>query len=359
MPLFRPEDVEPFSIEILVASGVPREDAAIIAMHSVASLLSGEQLHGMDLGTSYLPLIEEGILIPGAPLEIVKETPTTLMVDGHFNFGHVVSHRVMERLIDKASTSFVAAASIRNQTHVGCLIDYTSMAAKAGMIAIMMTDGAWGPKLMAPYGGRERRLGINPWSMAMPNEENGYVGFDMTSGAVSLTKIRRGVDEGRPIPEGWIIDADGKPTTDPNDLAAGGSVLPLGGPQAHKGYVLSFMIEAMADVLSGMGFREDLSRPWPIIDGCFMAVFNVEAFRPLADFRRELGEMTEYVASSKPAVEGDRVYYPGERSKLTREKNLRDGVEIPHDVWETLLGIASGLGVERFAPVPIGADSHG
>ncbi|QTV80499.1 Ldh family oxidoreductase [Microbacterium sp. NIBRBAC000506063] len=90
------------------------------------------------------------------------------MVDGHFNFGHVVSHRVMGKLIEKAGESFVAAASIRNQTHVGCLIDYTGMAARAGMIAIMMTDGSWGPKLMAPHGGRDRRLGINPGRWRFP-----------------------------------------------------------------------------------------------------------------------------------------------------------------------------------------------
>lgn len=355
MPIFSPTEIERFSAALMRAAGAPAEDADIIAMHSVASLLSGEELHGVDLGTSYLPLIEEGTLVPGAPYEVVKETPTTLMIDGHFNFGHSVSHRTMERVIDKARTSFVAAASIRNQTHVGCLIDYTSMAAKAGMIAIMMTDGAWGPKLMAPVGGRERRLGINPWSMAMPDGEGGHVGFDMTSGAVSLTKIRRAADEGRSVPEGWLLDKDGRPTNDPNALAAGGSVLPYGGAQGHKGYVLSFMIEAMADVLSGMGFREDLSRPWPIIDGCFMAVFNVEAFRPLHEFTSELRDMTEWVTSGTAAEGYERVYYPGERSKLTREARAVEGVPIPDDVWQQLLEAAARLGVADQAPQPLAA----
>lgn len=353
MPRFRPEALEAFSVEIMTAAGAPREDAKLIAMHCVASLLRGEQLHGMDLGTGYLPLIREGVLKPGAAPTIVKETPTTLMVDGGFNFGHVVSHHVMTSLIDKARTSMVAAGSIRNQTHVGCLIDYTSMAAREGMIALMMTDGAWGPKLMAPYGGSARRLGINPWSMAMPDADGAYVGFDMTSGAVSSTKIKKAVDEGTSIPLGWIIDRDGNPTTDPNDLARGGSVLPMGGGEAHKGYVLSFMIEALADVLSGMEFREDLSRPWPIIDGAFMAVFNVEAFRPLGEFVADLRAMTEYVTSSPPAAGSDRVYYPGERSRRNAERHAIEGVEIPDYQWRDVLAAATELGVAAAAPAPL------
>ncbi|QTV80500.1 Ldh family oxidoreductase [Microbacterium sp. NIBRBAC000506063] len=190
--------------------------------------------------------------------------------------------------------------------------------------------------------------------MAIPREEGEYVGFGMTSGAVSMTKVTRAAEEGRAIPEGWIIDARGRPTTDPRDLLDGGSVLPLGGAQAHKGYVLSFIIEAMADVLSGMEFREDLSRPWPIIDGCFMAVFNVEAFRPLSDFRRDLRDMTDYVTSSRPVVAGERVYYPGERSRLHRAHAREHGVEIPDDVWMRILAVATESGVVEAAPTPIG-----
>ena len=355
MPHFRPDQLEAFSAILMQAAGAHEADARIIAKHCVDSLLSGEEYHGMELGTQYIPLIRKGVLKPGAPMTIVKETPATLMVDGGFNFGHVVSHQVMLRLIDKARTSYVAAASIRNQTHVGRLIDYTSLAAEQGMVALMMTDGAWGPKFMAPYGGRDRRLGVNPWSMALPSDTGGTVGFDMTSGTVSLTKIQRARDEGRPVPEGWILDRNGNPTTNPQDFFDGGSVLPLGGPQAHKGYALTFMIEALADVLSGMEFTHDASREWPIIDGCFMAVFNVEAFRPLADFKRDLGKMIEYVTSSRPAPGNDRVYYPGERSKLNRERRLREGVSIPDDVWARVMEVAKELGVDHLAPAPSGA----
>ena len=352
MPSFMTADLHPFAVALMTAAGASAEEADIIAMHCMASLLSGETNHGMELGTQYVPLIRKGILKPGAPLEIVRETSTTLLADGNFNFGHVVSHRVMTMLIDKAETFGVAAASIRNQTHVGCLIDYTSMAAERGMIALMMTDGAWGPKLMAPYGGRDRRLGINPWSMAVPSESGGTVGFDMTSGAVSLMKIQRAREQGLPVPEGWILDKHGKPSTDPGDFYDGGTVLPVGGPVAHKGYALAFMIEALADVLSGMEFKADPSRDWPVIDGCFMAVFSVAAFRPLAEFKQDLGSMIYYVGSSAPAEGHDRVFYPGERSKLHKLRAAAEGVTIPEDVWRSVLTVAAELGVGHLAPDP-------
>lgn len=357
MPLFRPDDLLDFSARLMTAVGTPPEDAAIIARHCVDALLLGEENHGMELGTQYIPLIRKGLLKPGAPLTVIKETPTTLMVDGGFNFGHVVSHTVMNRLIDKAREHHVAAASIRYQTHVGRLIDYTSMASDAGMIALMMTDGAWGPKFMAPHGGTERRLGINPWSMTLPNDTGGPVGFDMTSGAVSLMKVQRARDLGQSVPEGWILDADGRPTTNPADFFAGGSMLPMGGGQAHKGYALTFMIEALADVLSGMDYVSDQSRDWPVIDGCFMAVFDVSAFRPLAEFTRDLDGMIDWVTSSPPAPDSPGVFYPGQRSRANRAARLSSGVPIPDDVWAGVCRYADELDVDD-VPLPMGGNDR-
>src|SRR5262249_13987640 len=158
-------------------------------------------------------------------------------------------------------------------THVGRLIDYTAMASAQGMIALMMCDGAWSRKWVSPTGGRERRLGVNPWSLTVPNATSGAVGFDMTSGSVSGWKILRAQEEGRPVPLGWLLDAAGNPTTDADAIDNGGSMMPMGGMEgSYKGYVLSFMIDVLANVLSGQEFREDPDRPSPIIDGCFMAV---------------------------------------------------------------------------------------
>lgn len=354
MPRFHVDDLRPVGIAVMTAAGATDEEAGLVVDHCLASLLAGEDNHGQELGTQYIPAMRDGTLRPGTPLTIERETDTTMLVHGGFNFGHYVSHHTMIRLIAKAKAHHVAAASIRYQCHVGRLIDYTSMAAGEGLIALMMTDGAWGPKFMAPWGGRERRLGINPWSLAVPGPD-GWVGFDMTSGTVSLLKVFRAAQEGRPIPEGWIVDADGNPTTDPNDFHRGGSVLPVGGVQGHKGYVLTFMIELLADVLSGMELKEDPGRPWPVIDGCFMALFDVEAFRSLIDFTRDVGELIDYVKSSAPADGSPGVFYPGERSQSTHRWRLREGVSLPYHIWEQVVAYAEELGVADLVPGPIDA----
>lgn len=355
MPMFKHQDVSPLGVAVMQGAGATREEAELIVDHHIDAILYGENDHGYPLGTQYIPDIKAGTIKPGAPYTIEKETPTTLMVDGHFNFGHYVSHHVMQRLIVKAKTSMVAAASIRYQCHVGRLIDYTAMAAREGMVALMMCDGGWGPKFMAPVGGRDRRLGLNPWSMALPNDTGGIVGFDMTASVSSGSKVIGARQRGDKIPEGWIIDRDGKPTTDPNDFFNGGSFLPAGGIVAHKGYALCFMIEALADVLSGMEFREDPSRSWPIIDGCFMAIFNVEAFRPLIDFKRDLGDFLDWVKSSRPAEGSPGVFYPGERSTLHRARAEREGIDIPRFIFDRILAYAREYNIDtRLIPQPLG-----
>ena len=355
MPRFRSEDLRPLGVAILEAAGATEEESGLIVDHHLDSILTGEEDHGFSLGTQYIPDIKQGTIKPGTPFTIEKETSTTLLVHGNFNFGHYVSHHVMKLLIAKAKTQNVAAASIKYQCHVGRLIDYTAMAANEGLVALMMCDGAWGPKFMAPYGGRERRLGINPWSIALPSDQGSTVGFDMTAAVSSGSKVFRARERGERIPEGWIIDKDGRSTTDPEDFQRGGSFLPAGGIVAHKGYALCFMIEALADVLSGMEFQEDRGRPWPIIDGCFMALFNVEAFRPLLDFKRDLGSFIAWVKSSAPAEGSRGVFYPGERSHLNRERQLREGADIPGYIWQRLLTYAKEYGVEQFVPQPLGS----
>jgi LDH2 family malate/lactate/ureidoglycolate dehydrogenase len=351
MPIFRHQDVRPLGIAILREAGAEREEAELIVDHHIDAILTGEGDHGFPLGTQYIPDIKEGTIKPGAPLVIERESPTTIMANGNFNFGHYVSHHVMTKLIAKAKTANVAAASIKYQTHVGRLIDYTTMAAREGMIALMMCDGAWGPKFMAPYGGADRRLGINPWSIALPNDTGGTVGFDMTASVSSGAKVIKAHERGERIPEGWISDKNGKPTTNPADFFSGGSFLPMGGVAAHKGYALCFVIEVLADILSGMGYKPDESRPWPIIDGCFMAIFNVEAFRPLIDFKRDLGGMLEWLKSSRPAAGSAGVFYPGERSNLGKQRRLKEGIDIPQFIWEQVLNYGREYGVdERLVP---------
>ena len=144
--------------------------------------------------------------MPGAPWVIVKESPTTTVVDGHWGFGYVANERAMRLTIEKAEKSNVAAATVFRQGHIGRLSSYTQMAAQAGMIGLITADSGRSPKAVAPFGGREARLGTNPISMAIPSDLEGPLYLDMATSAAAAGKIALAVARGEPVPPGWVID---------------------------------------------------------------------------------------------------------------------------------------------------------
>jgi uncharacterized oxidoreductase len=249
----------------------------------------------------------------------------------------------MNTTIEKARTGGVAAATVFRQSHVGRVADYPMMAAEAGMIGIMTADSGRSSKSVVPFGGREPRLGTNPICIAMPSNLEGPMFIDMATSAVAAGKLGVAVARGTSIPEGWLLDSDGNPTTDPTALKNGGAMLPLGGPEGHKGYGLSVMVEILSGILTGLGFGHDPSGRHN--DGCFMAVFNVEAFRPLEEFKNEVTEFAKYLKSS-PVAEGfDEVFYPGEPEHLKTQRLLEEGIFVEDSTWAKLYELAEEYGV--------------
>ena len=343
MPTVPADDLREIAAQLLQGAGASAEEAAIVSGHSVAANLAGHDSHGIIQIPTYIDRMKRGHIVPGAPFEIVRETPTTTVADGHWGFGYVVSERVMQMTIDKARQSNVAAATVYRQSHVGRVSDYPVMAAEAGMIGIMTADSGRSAKAVAPFGGRDPRLGTNPICIAMPSNLDGPLYVDMATSAVAAGKVSLAVARGTSIPEGWVIDRDGNSTTDPTALADGGAVLPLGGSEGHKGYGLSVMVEILSGILTGLGFGHDPSGRHN--DGCFMAVFNVEAFRPLDDFKKEVTELAGYVKSSAPAAGFERIYYPGELEHLTIQRLLGEGIFVEDVTWEKLRALAQEFGV--------------
>ena len=182
----------------------------------------------------YIDRIKRGHIVPGVPYEVVKDSPTTTVVDGHWGFGYVVSERLMRTTIEKAAQNNVAAATVYRQSHVGRVADYPTMAAKAGMIGIMTADSGRSTKSVVPFGGREARLGTNPICIAMPSDLEGPLFVDMATSAVAAGKLTLAAARGNPIPEGWLVDGQGNATTDPAVLRQGGAVLPLGGTEGPQ-----------------------------------------------------------------------------------------------------------------------------
>ena len=343
MPNVSAEKLETLARALLVASGTPAGDAATIARLSIAANLAGHDSHGIILIPTYIERVKKGHIIPDAKWEIVQETPTTTVVDGNWGFGYVVTERAMRHTIAKAKTQNVAATTVYRQGHIGRLASYPLMAAAEGIIAMITADSGCSPKHVAPFGGAKARLGTNPICFAVPSDLEGPLFFDMATSAAAAGKITVALARGKEVPAGWLIDAEGRPTNDPAQLRKGGALLPLGGSEGYKGYGLAAMVEIFSGLLTGLGFGIDPSGRHN--DGCFIAVFNVAAFRDLPTFRREVRDFAEYLKATPPGQGFDRVYYPGE-IEFERERERRaTGIPIEDATWAALGKLAGELGV--------------
>ena len=342
MPNIGAEDLTAFAAAAYEAAGTPPEHAKTVSKHQVRANLVGHDSHGVVLLATYIDRIGRGHIVPAARPEIMNESPTTLAVNGRWGFGPVISEWTMERLVARAREMRIAAATIREQSHVGRLAEYPLMAARAGFIGLMMADSGQSPKAVAPFGGREARLGTNPICIAFPSDLPGPVFIDMATSAVAAGKLNLARAQGKPIPLGWLLDKDGKPTTNPNAQLEGGVMLPLGGPEGHKGYGLSFAVETLAAVLPGLGFGIDPKGRHN--DGTFMLVIDPQAFSP-TNFKNEVEAFVRYLKATPPAEGFDEVLYPGEIEYRTEQRRRAVGIPIEDATWRRLGEIAAKFGI--------------
>jgi uncharacterized oxidoreductase len=343
MPKIAADRLEKIADTLLQGAGASAEEAAIIAKHSIGANLAGHDSHGIIQIPVYIDRVKKGHIVPGAKFEIVRETPCTTVINGNWGFGYVVSERAMKMTIEKAQKNGVAATTVHYQSHVGRVADYPIMAQKEGLIGMMTADSGRSPKTVAPFGGREPRLGTNPISIAMPSNLDGPFYIDMATSAAAAGKLKVAQTRGLPIPEGWVLDKDGNATTDPAALRQGGVILPLGGPEGHKGYGLSAMIEIFSGILTGLGFGVEPTGKHN--DGVFMACFQVDAFRDLETFKGEVTDFANYLTSTPKAKGVDRIYYPGEVEYLKTQAHLKDGIEVEDKTWAELKTLAEEYGV--------------
>ena len=342
MPTIQSTDLSKIANELLQAAGASVQEAQTVSSHCIGANLVGHDSHGIIAIPTYIDRIQVGHIVPGAPIDVVQETDTTIVVDGNWGFGFVVSEYVMKTIIKKAAINGVAAATVRRQGHVGRVADYPLMASDANMIGIMTADSGRSAKSVAPFGGREARLGTNPICIAIPSNLEGPIFVDMATSAVAGGKINLAAARGTSIPEGWLIDSNGNPTTNPNDRETGAQ-LPLGGTEGHKGYGLSAMVEILSGVLTGLGFGVEPTGRHN--DGCFMAVFDVSKFRPIDTFKKEVTDFADYLKSSEPAAGFDEVYYPGELEYLHSRRISTEGISVEDSTWSKLIKLAEDFGI--------------
>jgi LDH2 family malate/lactate/ureidoglycolate dehydrogenase len=344
MILVSHQSLREITTRIFTKMGATDCEADIVANHLVDADLAGVDSHGVIRVPEYVDKIS-GVsrtgfrIVPNAKITVERESSTTLAVDGGSGFGQVVARKITTLAIEKAKSSGICLATAKNLDHVGRLGEYTALAANAGMVATMFVKN---PPALQPIGGTARLIGNDPMSYAIPTGRPGEpIVFDIAMSVAAGGKMRLAMEKGEPVPEGWIVDKLGNPTTDPMDyFERGGSMLPM---SSHKGYGLAIMTEILAGILSGGGALTELSSN----NALFALVFCVDSFMPLDEFKTKMDQFIRNIKASprKPGVQ--EIYLPGEIELRTREKRLKEGIPLPERTWEKIEAIAKKLEVEN------------
>lgn len=336
-------DMEKTIIRTLLQKlGASGEEANATAEVLAEGDLRGFASHGLLRLPYILRALKRGTIAAKAEVKVVRETPATALIDGGHGLGHYVATRAMRLAIEKAKRQGVTAVGVYNSNHFGIAGYYAELAMREGLIGIVTTTT---DALVHPWGGVEPLLGTNALAIGLPTEPP--VLLDMAMSVAARGKLVKAMKEGKPIPENWAIDSEGKPTTDPAK-ALKGALSPFGGP---KGYALAFVLELLAGPLVHAAAGKEVKGTLEPVEGfCtkgdFMIVIDPKAFIAQEEFRARADEFTEQVKSSRKVLGVEEIMAPGEPEQKTRERNLQDGIQISDEVWTELEQIAKELGVD-------------
>jgi L-2-hydroxycarboxylate dehydrogenase (NAD+) len=330
--------IEGFMRDTFQALGVPEDEARICADVLITADLRGIESHGVGRLKYYYDRIKAGVQLTTTQIEIVKETETTALVDGHHGMGHVIAFRSMRMAIDKARRYGLGAVTVRNGTHFGIAGYYPLMAAEEGMMGLTVTNAR---PAIAPTFSTEPMLGTNPIAFAAPSDAGFPFCFDAATSIIQRGKVEVLARAEKPVTEGWVIDAQGGPMTDPQQILedmgkATAALLPLGGAgeefAGYKGYDLATVVEILSASLCGgvfmkdlLGFAPDGSRR-PYMLGHFFLAVDVEHFLPLDVSRRITGQIMRALRDARKAPGQDRIYVAGEKEheqiEIVRERGV-------------------------------------
>jgi uncharacterized oxidoreductase len=348
MPTIQQGELRELSFRIFLAAGMPEEDARIVADHLVNSNLVGHDSHGVW----HLPRYARGIqrrYVRWDEREVLRENAAMVVIDGHGGNGIVAVTRAVDLAVQKARAATFGAVGLRNVTHIGRLGDYPPRIAAQGMIGTVWLNG--GGLFLSPYGSADRRLRPEPMAFAVPRRNGPPMMLDMTLSVVAGGKIEQKLVRGEPVPEGWLIDAEGHSVTDGERYRDGSAgVLPLGGLQfGHKGHGLAMMVEAIVGPLTLAGCTKGEREGG---NGVLILAIDIAAFTDLGTYGAEVEGLVEWVGSARPLPGFARVYAPGEIEEETRTRRQQEGIEIPEPTWAEISAVAKELGVE-IAGMPV------
>jgi L-2-hydroxycarboxylate dehydrogenase (NAD+) len=325
--------------QILEADGMSRDHAIETAEVLLDAELRGYGDHGVWFLGEIHKWLKSGALNPSPNIRVLRETDSALLLDGDKGCGVAASYQAMRWCVEKAAAHGFATAGIQNSGHFIAAAPFPAWAAKQGFIAMAAANVV--PLMPAP-GGRTKTLGSNPFCFAAPTGLDYPLVFDMATSAIAGFKVRIMAQQGKSVPEGLVLNAEGRPTTDPGDLDRGGSLAPVGG---YKGFGLALMVEILAGVLTGAQFGQNAG----VVngkEGHFFAALNPEVFMPREVFTSRMDELLRWVKSGEKIEGVDEIVYPGERGQRRAAELIRSGL-VPLDgvAWTTLAALCAETGV--------------
>ncbi|HVB76288.1 MAG TPA: Ldh family oxidoreductase [Candidatus Nitrosotalea sp.] len=339
-----PRGLSAFAQASFEATGMSPRDAAAASQVLVRTTLRGVDSHGIAYLHAYIAQLEAGGADPRAELQILRQTPSTALLDADGGNGLAMMSQATQLALEKARLSASATVLVRNSNHFGAAGHYALVCAEAGMIALVL--GNSNPIMQVP-GARTRSIGNGATAYGIPVPDGPPIVLDIALSVVAGGKVRMAQRRGESVPPGWIVDAQGNPTQDPADfLDRGGALLPVG---AHKGYGLTVLGEILAGVLAGASTGPEViswlkSPTLPARIGHYIYVLDPEAFMAAGEFQARLASYRDGIQGAPRADGVERIYLPGE-IEHDKEQNSSRVLELESVVWDGLTSLAQRLGL--------------
>ena len=343
-------ELKGFVTRALTSAGIPPEDAAQVAALMAEADARGGDAHGVFRLPQYVKQIQSGGINARPNIRIVSDRAGAALVEGDNALGHLVMKRAAELAIEKARQSGIGWVGTRHSNHAGPAQLYARMPAQKDMIGLYFCVG--NANLLPPWGGTEVLLSTNPISIAVPAWKHPSIVLDIATTNTAFGKIRLKAQRNEPMPEGWMIDRQGQPLTDPK-RASEGFLVPVGGP---KGYGLALMFGLLAGTLNGAAFGRDVvnytvDSKTPSNTGQAIVAVDIATFAEVETFKQNVDELWEVMKSSPTLPGVDEVRLPGEHSAHLYRERMTDGVPFGAELRKVLDELADRLGIERLQTI--------
>lgn len=327
---------------ISLAHGLTEADAKLLADSLVTAELWGHGSHGMLRLSWYMARVRSGAIDVTARPELTGDFSALAQVDGRDALGQRVAQQATEWAVERARRFGVGAVAVRHSNHFGTAAYFTRQAARQGFACLLFSNAS---PAMAPWGGRDKRIGNNPWSIAVPGGELGEIVLDIANTAVARGKIYLAAERGDSIPTHWALDARGRPTTSAQEALAG-ILQPIAG---HKGYGIALMLDLLSGVMTGSAFGLSVVGPYKPEGrsgaGHLIIAIDIARLMPIAEFETRVARLVAEVRSSSTADDSLGIFVPGELETLHHRRQLQSGIELPGATWQGLLKLAERCGV--------------